>query len=66
MGEVLEINGLSDASALSLGQVIEVPRPTPTEDPNAIPDEATEVTEGEASSSGFTVSRSTTASRASS
>jgi LysM repeat protein len=34
MDEVLELNGLADASALSLGQVIEVPRPTPTTDPN--------------------------------
>lgn len=32
--EVLELNGLADASALSVGQVIEVPRPTPTTDPN--------------------------------
>jgi hypothetical protein len=39
LDEVLEINGLIDASALSLGQTIEVPRPTPTPDPNAIEDE---------------------------
>lgn len=37
MNEVMEINNLSDAGALSLGQIIEVPRPTEIPDPNAQP-----------------------------
>lgn len=53
--EVLELNGLTDASALSVGQVIEVPRPTQTPDPNqALTDEAddeTGETDNETSSS---------------
>lgn len=40
--EVLEINGIQDQSLIQLGQIIEVPWPTPTPDPNAVPTEAEE------------------------
>lgn len=36
---IVEINGLQDASRIREGQVIEVPWPTATEDPNAVPTE---------------------------
>ncbi len=39
---VLEINGLEDAGRIQIGQIIEVPWPTPTVDPNAIPSETPE------------------------
>jgi LysM repeat protein len=34
--EVVEINGLTDASRIQIGQILEIPWPTPTPDPNAI------------------------------
>ena len=37
---VLEINNLADASRIQQGQILEIPWPTPTLDPNAIPTEA--------------------------
>jgi hypothetical protein len=37
---VLEINNLADASRIQQGQILEIPWPTPTVDPNAIPTEA--------------------------
>lgn len=49
---VLELNGLSDPGQLQAGQVIQVPWPTPTVDPNAIP---TETIEGETGASGDSV-----------
>ncbi len=39
MDEVLEINELDSGTSLQIGEVIEVPRPTPTVDPNAQPEE---------------------------
>lgn len=38
MDEVLELNGLSDPSAIRLGETIQIPRPTATPDPNVTPD----------------------------
>ncbi|MEM6284915.1 MAG: LysM domain-containing protein [Chloroflexota bacterium] len=49
LDEVLELNDLPDAGALQLGQIIEVPRPTATLDPN-IPTVEGGDAEGEASS----------------
>ncbi|MEO1442420.1 MAG: LysM domain-containing protein, partial [Chloroflexota bacterium] len=49
LDEVLELNDLPDAASLQLGQVIEVPRPTATPDPNAPTAEAGDEVEGEAS-----------------
>ncbi|MCB9451871.1 MAG: hypothetical protein H6672_10555 [Anaerolineaceae bacterium] len=37
---VLEINNLTDASRIQEGQVLEIPWPTPTLDPNALPTES--------------------------
>ncbi len=48
LDEVLEINGLEDGTSLQLGDIIEVPRPTPTLDPNA----TQEVTDGESDDEG--------------
>jgi len=50
--EVLEINGIQDQSLIQQGQVIEVPWPTPSPDPNAIPTETEEASQdtGEISS----------------
>ncbi len=56
LDEVLEINDLADGTSLQLGDVIEVPRPTPTLDPNATEeagDDSDGAVEGEASGGGF-------------
>lgn len=50
MSEVLELNGLADASQLRLGQVIQVPRPTATPDPNAAPTEPSDDAQSSSSS----------------
>lgn len=42
LDQVLEINGIEDAAFIQQGQTIEVPWPTPSPDPNAIPTEVEE------------------------
>lgn len=37
---IVEINGLSDANSLVIGQTLEIPWPTATPDPNAVPEQA--------------------------
>lgn len=50
INQVVEINGLDDPSRIQIGQVLEIPWPTPTLDPNAIATE--EVSDGASLESG--------------
>jgi hypothetical protein len=52
---VVELNKLPDASRIQEGQTIEVPWPTPTVDPNAIPTETPTPGEGAALTDGVSV-----------
>jgi hypothetical protein len=48
LNQVVEINGLADPSRIQIGQMIEIPWPTPTPDPNQIATE--EVNDGDGTS----------------